>query len=456
MNEQSNLKVFYEGNSKYKFTASGRRLKYFVVWSNEESPTPEKWKYPEYDEINEEYYLEYNLPDSTTYNFHVYNGNNSSDFRGEMVYITRDSLIAERDIKENDEDDKEIIDENKEFREILNTMDENVRKELECPICWEVAIEPLSCPKCYNFSCKKCIKSYFENKNKCPFCRENINFNDLKKNIIIEEIGKILNKNDDSIGGLTKLLKYINNKTMKEKEKSLNFLNKYKKSLNNYRNVLISFFEKSKNFIEKKIEIINKKTEELINTFQDYNNKIDESISKNDNTTKIIKNKNEKELINDILNMDRLFFNIKNKNSKEIFFNSDIQLNPRLYHRKLEIFKIEEKEKNGDFSYVNPISSVEDCLLGKYNINCQVDKKDGKYECTSKLTMTLKENLKEPAFIVNQYKLLDGELHQIINMKLIKKENNYYEFEGKINVKQNDFDNNGNIKVETEVMMFYL
>lgn len=68
----------------YTFISNGCRLKYFVVWIEGQSPTPEKWK--EVFEKEDNYYEEsYHLEKGKLYHFHVYSQN---DFRGKMQYFT--------------------------------------------------------------------------------------------------------------------------------------------------------------------------------------------------------------------------------------------------------------------------------------------------------------------------------------------------------------------------------
>ena len=40
---------------------------------------------------------------------------------------------------------------------------------VSCYICLEKVDDPLLCPKCHNFACRKCLKKYFgvQNKKKC-------------------------------------------------------------------------------------------------------------------------------------------------------------------------------------------------------------------------------------------------------------------------------------------------
>ena len=82
---------------------------------------------------------------------------------------------------------------------------------MNCYICLTPAQEPLTCPKCNNFGCKKCFEEYFGNSTvkPCPLCKQDINLNELKQNIIIKEIEEILNKDDNKKNKYNELSKLI-------------------------------------------------------------------------------------------------------------------------------------------------------------------------------------------------------------------------------------------------------
>ena len=82
----ASLDIFDKGNGNYLFTARGCPLKYFVIWAEGDKPRWERVDFG-YDNV---YRLNYTLDSNTTYNFHVYNGRTSDDFRGKMTYTTDD------------------------------------------------------------------------------------------------------------------------------------------------------------------------------------------------------------------------------------------------------------------------------------------------------------------------------------------------------------------------------
>lgn len=79
----ADLDIEERGGGNYLFTASGCPLEFFVIWAEGEEP---RWE-PVYGDGNY-YQMSYTLKKNRKYNFHVYNGRESKDFRGKMVYRT--------------------------------------------------------------------------------------------------------------------------------------------------------------------------------------------------------------------------------------------------------------------------------------------------------------------------------------------------------------------------------
>lgn len=76
------LDIEPRGNGNYLFTAYGCHLEYFVIWAEGENP---RWE-PVDSEDDYHYQMSYCLDRNKKYNFHVYDGRESKDFRGKMVY----------------------------------------------------------------------------------------------------------------------------------------------------------------------------------------------------------------------------------------------------------------------------------------------------------------------------------------------------------------------------------
>ena len=78
---------------------------------------------------------------------------------------------------------------------------------VKCCICLSPVTDPLTCPNCNNFACKKCLEAYFGNQRtkKCPLCKGEIKLAQMKENKIVKEIETILNKVEDKKDKLKEL-----------------------------------------------------------------------------------------------------------------------------------------------------------------------------------------------------------------------------------------------------------
>jgi hypothetical protein len=83
--------------------------------------------------------------------------------------------------KNPDVDDDELL------NDIFDSLDKNLSESFmtltQCFICLNPSNNPLACPKCNNFACKKCFLKYFgdESEKVCPLCKQRINKSELKK-----------------------------------------------------------------------------------------------------------------------------------------------------------------------------------------------------------------------------------------------------------------------------------
>ena len=80
----AHLDIEPKGGNNYLFKASGCHLKYFVIWKGGEFPPVDDWI--EVHSSNNYYELPYSIENDKGINFHVYDGNNESDYRGEKFY----------------------------------------------------------------------------------------------------------------------------------------------------------------------------------------------------------------------------------------------------------------------------------------------------------------------------------------------------------------------------------
>ena len=77
------LDIEHKGGDNYIFSAKGCHLKYFVILPDGDTP---RWE--PIDGEPKDYKILYTLEKNNIYNFYVYDGNESKDFRGKMKYQT--------------------------------------------------------------------------------------------------------------------------------------------------------------------------------------------------------------------------------------------------------------------------------------------------------------------------------------------------------------------------------
>lgn len=80
---EASLNIESKGDGNYLFTSEGCHLQYFVIWYEGCSP---EWIQIYGDGYY--YQLNYKLEKNKIYKFHVYDGNDSKDFRGKMMIRT--------------------------------------------------------------------------------------------------------------------------------------------------------------------------------------------------------------------------------------------------------------------------------------------------------------------------------------------------------------------------------
>lgn len=346
-----------------------------------------------------------------------------------------------------------------QLNQTLNqSVSQSVFDLVNCAICLSPAEEPMSCPKCNNFCCKKCFKKYFEGNTtkKCPLCKRDITFNELNKNTIIQEIENIINKNGNNLKKIEELSRLLNTKK-NEWEKQSNFISyilqkvhKYQQTLNNYKNIYIAFLSGCQKLIEKKFNDFQKKTEELVKNLVLCSDETKKSIIKfntiiKNNQNNIYNSKNIKQLINEILDMERKYFNKKTKEETKSFLNSDIILEPQIIRREFS-----HTLKEGYQEIIND----RDALIGDLIGSCDIKKSSQKYIITCKFKINLNESHNNICILVNQ-KIKEGdEPKDIFSLKLIKHDNNTLEFERQIETNNINFNTKNERLIETEILIF--
>ena len=340
------------------------------------------------------------------------------------------------------------------LNELVNSINKNISDSVmdltKCFICLCPVNEPLTCPNCNNFACKKCLQTYFEGSytKKCPLCKQEIKFNELKKHQIISEIEKIMNKDNTRIDKVNELSNLIKEKKIiwKNEENSLNELAekflKCQDDLKEYKKEYDLFFLRIKNVIEKTFDEYEKKIQELIESIFSYNKDIKQSIIKYDeidkkNKNNFYSNENIKVLINEILSMERKHINEENNkanNNDNKFSVPPIKMCPRINEHYIGIITT-EKKNIFDSNIVEINQSNNNSKIGNYKIRYYFDRnKLDNLNSLCDFSFTL-GNDRGGTFFVIQQKIINGNVIKVYPMKLKKHEGKEYFYESII-----DFD----------------
>ena len=355
---------------------------------------------------------------------------------------------------------------------LLKNLNESLNKDLsqsvldlvKCFICYNQVDDPLSCPKCNNFACKKCLELYFGNQRskKCPMCKQTIAMKELKKNDIISEVEKILNKGENKKNKIEELAALIEEKKNLWQYQAdniteiLNRIFKYQESLEEYKKEYEIFFVKCQKVIEKTFEDYITKTEELVKSLLSYNKLATESIANYDMISKKNKdnyynNKNIRDMINEIVNMERKHFNDKNYEETEKFVKSPIKVVPLISQlhikemiiTKNDVIKFPKITRTGFHYKVGDFKIV-------YSFNSEND-----YKSICEFSSNVKNNI-NACFLVTQNKVSKNGEQNVYTMKLIKNENNHYEYECEIPFDEFNINDKNSVKLKTDVLTFYV
>jgi hypothetical protein len=353
---------------------------------------------------------------------------------------------------------------------LLNSFNESLNKDLsqsvfdlvKCFICYNQAVDPLSCPKCNNFACSKCLEMYFGNQRakKCPLCKQIIELKELKKNEVISDVENILNKvesHKNKIEELELLIKEKKNSWENQANNINSILNrifKYQDMLKAYKKEYQIFLVNCQDVVQNTFEKYLKKTEEITQNLLNYNKLASQSIILYNNMSKRKKDeKNIKDLINEIVNMERKQFNNKNQSHDEIikFLNAPIKMIPiinQYYVKEITLYEKEIKEYNkitktgihykiGDFQLVYTLNINEG-----YKVICEFSfkVKNGMNAC----------------FLASQTKIEKDLEQTLYPMQLVKHENNEFIYECFFPIDRNELGPHKWIKLKTDVLAFYM
>ena len=323
---------------------------------------------------------------------------NLEGFNPEMSFqITLDNY---EDKNNNENPSIDLISNDLQAR-LKKDITESVMNLTQCFICLSIADYPLSCPKCNNFACKECLEKYFgeENEKKCPLCNQLIKKNDLKKNKTIREIEKIIYKEDTKNNKIKELSKIVNEKKKKLWENQEQYLNnlinnviQYQENMRQYRKKYELYIIKWKQQIDKVFAQYEKKIEKLLDLLLQYRQKNSKDLSE---SIKSKEKKNINSLVNEIVLLDRNFFNEENK-KQEInykykangllediikksneFFITPILIMPNISNYNIEILYIDQKE----FKKGNITKKDYNVHIGNYKLQHIFDTKNYLVKC---------------------------------------------------------------------------
>ena len=353
-------------------------------------------------------------------------------FNPEMSFqITLDNYKDKNDNNESPSID--LISNNIQTR-LKKDISDSVMNLTQCFICLSISNYPLSCPKCNNFACKDCLEKYFgeEDEKKCPLCNQIIRKSDLKRNKTIREIENIIYKEDTKNNKIKELTKIANEKRKKLWEKRVTYLDnlinsaiQYQENMREYRKKYEIYIIKWKQQIDKVFAQYEKKVENLIDLLLKYKQKYGKDLSE-PIKLKDKKEKNINSLVNEIVSMDRSFFNEENKKNENNykykansllddiiqksneFFITPILIMPNISNYNIEILYINQKEfKKGKINKKNY-----NVHIGDYQLQYMFDTKNYLVKC--KLLII---NNRDVSFFPIQKKILDEKFYEIIPMK---------------------------------------
>ncbi len=380
--------------------------------------------------------------------------------------ISRSSNFQILGISRNNFDSNDIND----CFNILNSINESLNRNLnqsvfdlmKCFICLSPTTDPLSCPKCNNFACKKCLEKYFDHsiKKKCPLCKQDIVFDELIENELITDIEDILNKDipkNNKINELTNLIEKKKNYWNGQND-NINILIekfiKYQEIINDYKKQYNLFFLSCQKIIEDTLKTYSKKVEDLINSLVTLNDASNKSIDKykklNNNYINDYYNKNKiKDLINELLIMDRNHFNEKNNDESEKLLNTSIKIVPYINHMVIREIVLKKELFN---KYSQNRAKGNHYKLGNYELIYNFITQDG-YKAISRLIITAKEGTNS-CFLITQNKVINNNKQGFCPMRLIDIKGRTYNYECKINYDEFDIGKEKEVKMIIEALIF--
>ncbi len=373
-------------------------------------------------------------------------------------------------------------DEDELLNNIFDSLDKNLSESFmtltQCFICLNPSNNPLSCPKCNNFACKKCFLKYFGDASEkvCPLCKQTINKSELKKKKIIKQLEKIMFKNDTRENKIKELSDLINDKNYEWfKEGNINNLInkmvKYQDNLKEYKNEYEIFFIDCKKILDETFDKYENKIKGIINSFILYNDnrsldfkkKIMESIEKDK------KRKKDKDnvsfLVKEIISMEREHFNEEQKEDKyfsrkidSILMNIIKDYNeflakpplvvPNISYYSVISIDLEKKDLNEEYIKKKGYN----VHIGDFEIKFKF-RQDNFYSSLCKFYL---KNNKNAIYLITQKKrIIDSKSFEIIPMKM-NSNKNVCTYSALIDLEEFKNNSKASINMETKIQIFSL
>ena len=303
---------------------------------------------------------------------------------------------------------------------------------VNCYFCLDKVKDPLLCPKCNNFACKECLKHYFGSavSKPCGLCKQQIKFSELKENKVVKEIEKILSADKtqkrtvEEFAGVIKEKQDYYKAQQNEINELINGFNLYKGCLERYKFDFNAYLVECQKLVEQTFNKYYNNIQNLIKSLLSYYKIYQETIEKYDEIYRkarnnFFNNDNIKELINEILYMEKKQINNTNKLETKKFLLSPIHFKP--YFRNFSLLENKSLNKENNFPMIEQLKDI-----GTMGFKIDYFRNEKIYKC--QLLINTKKTEYDRCFLVKFCK--KGETARDFIMKLMNRNGliYYYEF----------------------------